>query len=95
MTLRAACIHDRYERHKVDNPDLCEHGSHTMHVHNEWACAGPRNEWCSGGREVTIESQPRIVVSRNGGAIATPYNWTTFGLADGSYGLVRLGDIES
>ena len=24
-----------------------------MHVHNEWACAGPRNEWCPGGREVT------------------------------------------
>jgi len=33
-----------------------------------------------------------IRVRRGGGAIETPYNWTEFGLEDGTYDIVRIHD---
>lgn len=33
-----------------------------------------------------------IEIYRDGGAIKTPYNWTTLGLEDGTYGIVKLHD---
>ena len=44
--------------------------------------------------EIDVNSlgEEGIKVSRGGGAIKTPYNWTTFGLEDGTYGIVRIHD---
>ncbi len=81
-----------------DHTKICEHGNLTTcdRLVKDQHLDGP-TMWvlCPAGEEVTIEltTEP-IIVMRDGGAIQTPYNWTTFNLEDGEYGLVRIGDNE-